>query len=112
MRFSGIKKELFQVGFDDFYQAGSINRFHPMNIAAESRALKLQFWICVEGGYGVSETYHISERPLDDYNAPTKRANFRTQAEVVADLEQIRLRIEEAKRWNIASSNLNTDKEK
>lgn len=83
-----------------------------MNIVAESRALNLQFWICVDGGYGVSETYHISERPLDNYNAPTKRSNFRTQAEVVAGLEQIRLRIEEAKRLNTESANLNTDKEK
>lgn len=43
MRFLGIKKELFQAGFDDFHQAGSINKFHPMNIVAESRALNLQF---------------------------------------------------------------------
>lgn len=109
VRFLGIKKKLFQVGFDDFYQAGSINKFRPMNIVAESRALNLQFWICADGGYGVSETYHISERPLDNCYGPAKRANFRTQADVVAGLEQIRLRIEEAKQLNTESANLNTD---
>ena len=77
MRFPGIRQKLYQVGFDDFYQAGSISRFHPMNIVAESRSLNLQFWVCADGGYGVSETYHISERPLDDCNAPTKRTDFR-----------------------------------
>lgn len=82
-----------------------------MNIVAESRVLNLQFWICADGGYGVLETYHISERPLDNYRAPVKRTNFRTQAEVLDGLEQIRLRIEEAKRLNVGSVNLNTDKE-
>ncbi len=98
MRFSEIKKMLYQVGFDDFHQAGSISRFHPMNIVAESRILNLQFWVCVDGGYGVSETYHISERQLDNCNAPAKRTDFRTQAEMISGLEQIQLRIVEAKR--------------
>ena len=111
MRFPGIKQKLYQVGFDDFYQAGSISRFHPMNIVAESRSLNLQFWVCADGGYGVSETYHISETPLDDCNAPTKRTDFRTQAEVIAGLEQIRLRIAEAKRLTDESVNLNRDEE-
>ena len=96
MRFQGIIMKLHQVGFDDFYQAGSISKFRPMNIVAESRILNLQFWICVDGGYGVSETYYIAERPLDDYNAPTKRTNWKTQAEMIAALEQIRLKIVEA----------------
>ena len=73
-----------QVGFDEFYQAGSRSRFHPMNIVAESRILNLQFWICAEGGYNVAETYHIASRPLDDLRAPTERTNFKTQTELIA----------------------------
>lgn len=111
MRFSKIKQKLYQVGFDDFYQAGSVSRFHPMNIVAESRALNLQFWVCADGGYEVSETYHIATRPLDNYMALTTRTNFRTQAEVVAALEEIRLRIAEAKQPNGGTENLNTGKE-
>lgn len=91
MRFSEIKQKLYQIGFDDFCQAGSVSKFHPMNIVAESRVLNLQFWVCADGGYGVLETYHISERPLNNYMAPAKRTNFRTQAEVVTALEGIRL---------------------
>ena len=34
MRFQGIIMKLHQVGFDDFYQAGSISKFRPMNIVA------------------------------------------------------------------------------
>ena len=112
MRFAGIRQKIFQVGFDDFYQAGSTSRFHPMNIVAESRILNLQFWVCAEGGYGVSETYHISERPLDNYHAPTQRINFKTQTEVIAGLEQIRQRITDAKRSKSGKVNLNMDKER
>ncbi len=112
MRFAGIRQKIYQVGFDDFHQAGTISRFHPMNIVAESKILNLQFWVCVEGGDGVSETYHISERPLDNYHAPTKRINFRKQAEVIAGLEQIRQRIADAKRLEGETVNLNMDKER
>ena len=111
MRFLGIIKKLHQVGFDDFYQAGSTNRFHPMNIVAESRVLNLQFWVCVDGGYSCPETYHISERALNDYKAPTKRVNYRNQTEIIAGLEQIRLRIAEAVCLKGEATNLNTDKE-
>lgn len=111
MRFLGIIKKLYQVGFDDFYQAGSTSKFHPMNIVAESKVLNLQFWVCVDGGYSCSETYHISERSLDDCKAPTKRVNFRNQTEVIAGLEQIRLRIKEATRLKDEAADLNTDKE-
>lgn len=79
MRFSRIIMKLRQVGFDECYQAGSRNRFHPMNIVAESRILNLQFWVCVEGGYNVAETYHIASRPLDDVRVPTERTDFKTQ---------------------------------
>ena len=111
MRFSEIKQNLYQIGFDDFCQAGSVSKFHPMNIVAECRVLNLQFWVCADGGYGVLETYHISERPLNNYMAPAKRTNFRTQAEVVTALEGIRLRIVEAQRLSSGEENLNTDKE-
>jgi len=86
VRFAGIRQKIYQVGFDDFHQAGTISRFHPMNIVAESRILNLQFWICADGGYGVPETYHISERPLDNCNASTERTDFKTQAELIAAL--------------------------
>lgn len=112
MRFLGIIGKLYEVGFDNFSQAGSTNKFHPMNIVAESRVLNLQFWICVDGGYREPETYHISERALDDYNAPTKRVDCKTQAEVIAGLEQIRLRIAEAVRLKNEAANLSTDKER
>lgn len=100
MRFSSIITKLYQVGFDEFYQAGSRNRFHPMNIVAESRILNLQFWVCVEGGYNVAETYYIASRPLDDMRAPTERTYFKTQTKLVAGLEDIRRRIASAVQGN------------
>ena len=111
MRFAGIRQKIYQVGFDNFYQAGSTSRFHRMNIVAESRILNLQFWVCAEGGYGVPETYHISERPLDNYHAPTQRINFKTQVEVIAGLGQIRQRIAAARRLEGKNLNMNMGKE-
>ena len=45
-----IRKAIHEAGFDDFCQAGSINRFRKMNIVAESAALGKRFWFCVDGG--------------------------------------------------------------
>ena len=38
-----IRKAIHEAGFDEFCQAGSVNRFHKMNIVAESAIL---------GGFG------------------------------------------------------------
>ena len=64
MRFSEIKQKLYQIGFDDFCQAGSVSKFHPMNIVAECRVLNLQFWVCADGGYGVLEAVPIDKKVL------------------------------------------------
>lgn len=98
MRFQGIEKKIQLVGFDKFSQAGYPNKFHPMNIVCESKILNQQFWVCVEGGPGASKMYHIAHRQLDNYNAPSKRIECRTQKEMISVLESIRLRIAEAKR--------------
>lgn len=45
MKYLGIKKKIHGIGFDDFYQAGYPNKFHPMNLVAISRVLNKQFWI-------------------------------------------------------------------
>lgn len=38
-----IRKALHEAGFDDFYQAGSVSRFHKMNIVADSAILGKRF---------------------------------------------------------------------
>lgn len=100
MRFLRIRDKIRQVGFDEFCQAGSTSIFHPMNIVCRSQALNLQFWVGAEGGYGVSETYHISTRPLNDCNAPGERMEYRSQSELIAGLEEIHLKIVAAIRLN------------
>lgn len=97
MRFSGIRGKIYEVGFDEFHQAGSTSIFHPLYIVCESRVLNLQFWVCVDGGYRTRETYSISSRPLGNMRAPTERTNFKTQTELIAGLEDIRQRIAAAK---------------
>lgn len=75
MKYCAIKKKLYEVGFDDFHQAGLPNKFHPLRVVADSKMLNLRFWICVEGGY-MPKFYHISSRPLDKINAPSERITF------------------------------------
>ena len=41
-KFKKIEKKIFEVGFNEFYQAGSPNMFSPLNIVASSKALNKQ----------------------------------------------------------------------
>lgn len=94
-----IRKAIHEAGFDDFCQAGSISRFHKMNIVAESAALGKRFWFCVDGGYGVKDTYHISIRDLsaNQQDQRDECVNCATQEEMVARIYEIRNQILAAK---------------
>lgn len=96
MEFSKIKNELWEVGFDDFYQAGSTSKFHKMNIVAISKKLNMQYWICVDGGYCCKDEFYISYRPLDDIRAKSERIECKNQSEVVAELRKISEQIKAA----------------
>ena len=93
------RKAIHEAGFDDFCQAGSINRFRKMNIVAESAALGKRFWFCVDGGYGVKDTYHISIRDLsaNQQNQWDECVNCATQEEMVSRIYEIRNQILAAK---------------
>lgn len=96
MEFSKIKNYLWKVGFDDFYQAGSISRFHKMNIVAESKKLNMQYWICVDGGYNCPDEFHIAYRQLDNINAKSERIYCKNQTEVIKELKKIAEKIKDA----------------
>lgn len=97
MEFLKIKKQIYETGFDEFYQAGSPNKFGKMNVVAESKKLNKQFWICVEGGYMVKDTFYIAFRPLDNTKAKTERIYCKNQTEVVNELKRIAEQIKETK---------------
>lgn len=96
MEFSKIKNELPKVGFDNFYQAGTVNKFHKMNIVATCKKLNMQYWICVDGGYYCKDEFRISYRPLDDIMAESKEIECKNQSEVVAELKKISEQIKAA----------------
>lgn len=98
MEFSKIKKKLFEVGFDEFYQAGSINKFHLMNIVAKSSVTNKQYWICVDGGYRCEESFHVSYRNLDNSKALNKRITCKNQSDVIKQLNMIQIEISGAKK--------------
>lgn len=97
MDFLKIRKQIYATGFDEFHQAGSPSIFHKMNVVAESRVLNKQYWICVDGGYGVKDSFYIAFRPLDDTSAHTERIYCKNQTEVVNELKKIALQIEAAR---------------
>lgn len=91
-----IRKALHEAGFDDFYQAGSVNRFHKMNIVCECWALASRFWICADGGYGAKDEYFIVRRRLP-VNGPDERTYYNSQEEMAAAIGDIGKQIRAAK---------------
>ena len=87
--YSKIMKKLDKVGFDEFYQAGTPSKFHPLNIVATSKATNKQYWICVDGGYRCSKSFHIAYRDLDDTRADSVRIQCKNQTEICKQLDII-----------------------
>lgn len=100
MDFLKIRKKIHETGFDEFYQAGTPNKFSKMNVVAISKNLNKQFWICVEGGYTVKDTFFIAFRPLDNTKAKTERIYCDNQASVVSELAKISEQIKNIKENN------------
>ena len=83
-----IRKAVHEAGFDEFYQAGSVNQFHKMNIVCESWALAARFWICIEGGYGSKDVFFIEKRSLPE-NGPDEITHYSNQEEMAAAITEI-----------------------
>ncbi len=94
-----IRKAVHEAGFDEFYQAGSVSRFHKMNIVAESKALGLAFWFCIGGGYGVADEYYIITRKLGT-DGPDERTVCKNQQEMADRIKAIGRQIEAVKGGN------------
>lgn len=92
-KFKKIEKKIFEVGFDEFYQAGSPNMFSPLNIVATSKVLNKQFWVCVDGGYGCKNNFYIAYRDLDNTKMGTDRIKCINQTDVVEKLNNIQFEI-------------------
>lgn len=90
-----IRKAIHEAGFDEFSQCGSVNRFHKMNIVCDSHALNKRFWVCVDGGYGVKDEFHISCRDLGK-NGADERYDYKNQEEMVAAIRSIGIEIKKA----------------
>lgn len=91
-----VRKAIHEAGFDEFYQAGSVSRFHKMNIVAESAALGKRFWFCVSGGYNVKDEFYIVSRDLST-GKESKPIYCKTQAEMADRIKDIRNQISAAK---------------
>lgn len=87
-KYQRIRKAIHNAGFDEFCQAGTMSRFHKMNIVCESAILNKRFWICIDGGYGVSDSLSIVTRDLS-INGSDERVYFKTQTELAAAIDTI-----------------------
>lgn len=91
-----IRKAVCEAGFDEFYQAGTVNRFHKMNIVCESRILGKRFWVCIGGGYGVKDELYIVCRNLSQ-GGQEERTYYGTQEEMAKAICDIGKQIMAAK---------------
>jgi len=91
-----IREAVYEAGFDDFCQSGSVNRFHKMNIVAESTALGRRFWFCVSGGYSVKDEFYIASRDLNT-GKEDELIHCKTQEEMADRIKGIRNQISAAK---------------
>ena len=93
MKYNKIINKLHAVGFDEFYQAGTTSRFHPLNIVAINRTTNTQYWICVDGGYRCPESFHIEYRKVNSINFPPNRTYYQNQTAIVEALDGIQQEI-------------------
>lgn len=91
-----IRKAIYEAGFDEFYQSGSTNRFHKINIVAESAILGLRFWFHIDGGYEMADEIFITTRKIGA-DEPDERIYCKNQQEMVDHINTIRQNIEKAK---------------
>lgn len=87
-RYLKIRKALHEAGFDEFYQAGGVDRFSKMNVVAESQALGMRFWFCIGGERGTRDEYYIVTRKLGT-NEPDKRIYCKNQQEMANRIRDI-----------------------
>jgi len=88
-KYLSIRKAIHAAGFDEFYQAGSINRFCPMNIVAESTVLQKRFWFVV----GADGTLSVITREYGASN-DSVRVKCRTQGDMVNEIYRIKRQID------------------
>lgn len=93
-----IRKALYEAGFDEFHQAGSVSRFHKMNIVADSAVLGKRFWFHIDGGYNVKDELCISFRDLTSKDpCAITRTYCGSQQEMADQIAAIGRMIEAAK---------------
>lgn len=84
-KFQMILKKLREVGFDEYYQAGSTSKYHEMNIVCVSKALNRQYWISKSFG-----KYQVIYRDdLSNSKNRSVRMECKNQTEVVNRLSEI-----------------------
>lgn len=95
-KYQRIRKAVHNAGFDEFCQAGTMSQFHKMNIVCESAILNKRFWICIDSGYGVSDSLSIVTRDLS-INGRDERVYYKTQTELATGIDAIGEQIRAAK---------------
>lgn len=93
-KYNRLVKKIHEVGFDEFYQAGSPNMFHEVNIVARSKAINKIFWFCVDGGYCSKKTFYIVYRDLDNMKSKDTRIYCKNQTDMIEKINNIKLEIE------------------
>jgi hypothetical protein len=92
-QFTKIINKLVTVGFDEYHQAGTPNKYHEINLVCTSKLLNRQYWITKSfGNFTVIYTDGLENiSKLKQHRIPCKN-----QTEVIKVLEAIKEEIKEA----------------
>lgn len=91
-KFKKIINKVETIGFDDYHQAGTSNKYHELNLVCTSEALDRVYWVSKSfGEFTVSYRQGISDYKQQKQ---TKRVVCRNQTEVVKELQKVKDEIE------------------
>jgi len=88
-KFKKIINKVKELGFNDFYQAGSVSKFHELNLIIDNESQNRKYWLTKSFG----EFIVIYREGINDIKAVNHRYNCKNQKEVCEKFSELILQI-------------------
>jgi len=85
LKFKKIINKVTELGFNDFYQAGSVSRIHELNLIVDSESQDRKYWLAKSFG----EFVVIYRKGIDDIKAIQHRFKCKNQKEVCEKFSEL-----------------------
>jgi len=84
-KFKKIINKVIELGFNDFYQAGSVSKIHELNLIIDNESQDRKYWLTRSFG----EFIVIYRKGIDDIKAIQHRFKCRNQKEVCEKFSEL-----------------------